>query len=311
MRTIGFAFLVLIFISTDIDLCCANVATHLNRISLEERQILEKFFRILLCREEFGYTLFGLKPVSVTHWSEDYGFIQSSLGCGSIESSRLYEGLKVWNKVKHHFPIQKYHLYDRAFVLDGVTYRELIFVNNKELLATKEKYPKLLKDFQISDLTSDIQNCDACHHEKMGLLLGYGALNAKIFQKLSDIYLEVSCLPIAPIALSPSLNKMDPERVESLKYDRRDRSLKRNQKEVCDDFDSINAISFGVFSLPKEERVLCSVSVPSFNVDLQSDETEVLQKEYCQCHRRIIALSKETKFLESVLKILCEESCEP
>jgi len=304
MKKVSVLF-ILFLLSLSLDFVHASIQECLSQIPKDEQKALEKYFRVLVEREGFGYTLLGSKPVSLTHWNEDYGFYQS-MGCGVLESTYLRAGFKVWKKYQHLFPSKKFILLDHSFTCDNISFRELIFVNLEEFKAIKKRYPDLLNNFHLSMLMKlgKLQNPD--FHLKMGLLLGYGEQNSRLFVRQCEIYSKLASLPVTPNKLPLELLEMDPGFIASLKMLEETHDQAVDQKSIILDYQAYQSVPFHNFSLYKNEQVVSCVRLPSFYADYRTDETENIYKKYSLCRKKICHLLKRECFLENVLMLFCE-----
>lgn len=74
----------------------------LETIPAEDRKTLEQFFQFLFLDNEFSYTLFGEKPITVTIITA-----QPRLEC-AIEHLISEKGWEVWTRYQHLFPSSRF-----------------------------------------------------------------------------------------------------------------------------------------------------------------------------------------------------------
>ena len=79
-----------------------SVREILNTIPISEKENLERLFQDLFNRENFSYTLFGDKPMSLTDYSTT-SF--DSDGIPSKSGLRFRKRWEVWKKYAHAFPM--------------------------------------------------------------------------------------------------------------------------------------------------------------------------------------------------------------
>ncbi len=176
-----------------------NTTEFIKNIPLEEQKELECLFYNLVNDSNFGYTLFGDKPVSIasyfkiTPWEN---FIE--LGqCDEI----FWQRWKIWEKYRNRFHIQNYLLLKE----DSSNVNEIFFINKKSFLDTlinhldifeailkkkisPQKFLADIEERQISFYDS-IQNNEIL----LGILLGYGKHNSFVFYQRQKI-LNKNCL---------------------------------------------------------------------------------------------------------------------
>lgn len=281
-----------------------SIREKLEKIPLEDRMKLEKFFKILVVRDGFGYTLWGSKPATLTHWHQDYSF-QQTLGCGVIECAHLKTGLMVWKQYCHLFTIKNYLFYDHTYLCDNDRLVEMVLVNKSEFESLKEQYPSLFKDLSAIDLFANY--VDQNYFIQLGLAFGYGERNAILFDKRMRVNDSIASLPTVPNAAFAQMNRLE---ILRLKY--RGSSIKSDheQKPLILDYIVQQNIHWKPFTHYKNDQLLSMTRLPSFYADFDSRETERLYVAYQQCRKKISCILKEQNFLEIVLKKLCEEPCE-
>ncbi len=267
-------------------------------LSEEESDCLEDFFKVLITREEFGYTLLGHKPVSTTHWIEGFSYCKL-MGSGQIESTRLRKGLLVWRKVQEKLPMKNFLFKERTFELNHSHYRELIFVNLKSFRELKQQHPLSLRKFELEHL---LQN-DGDTHKEMGMAFGYGERNAHLFCEKNKLNEKIGSLPKIPDALPPELLHFNRYEVHALKND----GPASGQNDVIKQYLNFQKIAYRPFSSYKKEHPLCPVRLPAFMADHDSQETEELYQTYSKGRKELTKLSQSETFLQTVLSQLCEE----
>ena len=175
----------------------------LEKIQECDRVQLEQFFQHLLWSEQFAYTLFGDKPLSI-------------IGCKKIlpngeiagKNLQFYHVLiqhwKVWKKYESLFSMHDYIL----FAKEDENWIQIMLVNRRSCLETISTHLSLFQEALDSKLTQNelldqiITSKDLFrdglknHHSLYGLLLGYGLENAKGFEEL---YSKNMGLPRKPI----------------------------------------------------------------------------------------------------------------
>ena len=189
----------------------ASVHDALQTIPEQDLVVLDRFFRCLLYENEFGYTLFGQKPISMT-----IALFEPSLK-EPLERLTFEKGWEMWVRYRHLFPSDRFVLKKDVFgdnrnVTISLINKPMVYKEIVENLAVFRKFlgeqstetifQKICSgDKSIFDLTSP-------HPQALvGILLGYGKLNALNFQRDSEIFegLNRQLPPLAPdkISLSP------------------------------------------------------------------------------------------------------------
>lgn len=177
----------------------ANVKEALKSIPPNDREDLEGLFYQLVNEDQFGYTLFGDKPVSigsyfnVTPWEN---FIE--LGeCNGI----FWKKWATWEKYKNQFKIQNYlllketsPLVDEIFIINKKSFIKMLnrHLDVFERILNKSINPKQflrqIEEGKIS-FSDSIQNNEIL----LGICLGYGRQNAILYHLRSKI-LTNECL---------------------------------------------------------------------------------------------------------------------
>lgn len=268
-----------------------NVREFLNAIPKSDREGLENLFKSLFNRENFCYTLFGDKPMSLTQYlttSFDRDGIPSNKGL------RFQKRWELWKKYAHVFPMKHYLLVESPIDYEGT--RQIFFVNKRLfidkvdehldlfqealgqeiegtiLLEKIEQEPKLLSFFDHSPLL-------------LGVLLGYGKHNAWLFAKRDKLspFVYRKELPKIPVKIpSPS------EGFPSL------------QEEFNSYFSILTLFGDPGYS----PLVIHSVH---FAADHQHPETMILREKYRRMRGEISAIYASGNFLEITLSKLVED----
>lgn len=177
--------------------CCLTIVSEgheslMNALPTEDQRVLERFFQTLLSGYEFGYTLFGSKPMSVA-----LTYRPSEL---SPEYTILEKGWEAWDRCQGRFPSFRFFL--KKDVLNGGELSLTIF--NK--LAASQVINENLELFQsvfgkydpetilqkICDSGESIFEMNNPHIQSiLGILLGYGGKNALNFQREVEVVHEL------------------------------------------------------------------------------------------------------------------------
>lgn len=168
---------------------------NIDKIPLEDRVKLERFFEYLLHNSIIGYSLYGEKPVSIETfpvlskiplrygvriWAKHPGY------------SIVWNGIKTWQKYSHLFP-------SRNFVIRFITeYSTIVLINKNEALKVIEENLDLFQKYSNTKQTSAEFLQEVCYPKEreymirynlilLGILLGYGRNNSLAFSKRSYV----------------------------------------------------------------------------------------------------------------------------
>ena len=252
-----------------------DVAKVLKSIPPEERENLEFFIRFLFQRSQFGYVLFGAKPMAFEGYfepSKSSALFQTL----SYNNLKLRESCKTWAKYQYLFPLKKYCL---LFADDEEGYREIVLIHKASFVNVVNQNIESFRQVLGSDVSGElllkkiekgekpwnemIQNHDAL----TGILLGYGKRNAWLFHRKKD--------------LSFSLHKSTSPKEELL-------HLNKQLQPFA------------------ERDALSLVKLPMFLADLGDPETKTLRVKYAQQRKYLTQISREN-FALVVLKELTSQ----
>lgn len=164
-----------------------SLKERIKSIPLGDRQTIERLLHHLICDEQFAYTLFGSKPMAraSTHRSyQIYGFIYPCPQC------LLQSDWKIWERYQDLFPSQSFALFSEynegwlsIFLVNKDMIRKTIAKNLsifQEKLASKDNMEILLENLLTSrNMWKEGLNES---HALIGILFGYGSLNATKFE---------------------------------------------------------------------------------------------------------------------------------
>lgn len=160
----------------------------LEQISPNDQVVLTEFFRKLLC--PFAYTLFGDKPVS----TECFEINKES---PDILRRPSYEGYRTWKKYVHLFPSKNYLFLFYEDIEDN--YCEITLVNKQAVREAfeqnREKFIDVLGPKMDAEKLLDMivqkkslwKTPFRYREDLIGILLGFGKINAELFQKRNEI----------------------------------------------------------------------------------------------------------------------------
>lgn len=257
-------------------------------LPVKDKKRLEYLFRELVDHDCFAYTLIGDKPMSLGAYLDPFSSLNVSLIFQSLtpRNLQMYFAWKTWLKYQRFFAEIDYMLWaePNPWIEGG---KLIIFVNKKNMNALVHEYEE---DFQN---VLHIQNLDGeqlllqiknrpffsdtlkCHEALIGMLLGYGRINAWLFW-----------------------NKMQGEKVlisSVWEQEIQDRALEK--------------LTFWNLLFENQKTELSSTMFyPTFMGDPASQETEQIKALFRGNRDRIIEYYKNKDFLESTLALLSDES---
>jgi hypothetical protein len=173
-----------------------DVKAVLNEMPLEHKERLVKLFYSLMNDNHFAYTLLGDKPVS---FASEY--IITPLD--EIKTMRRTGGVfwnewKIWEMYKEQFPSKHYLLLTENIFYRPI--RAIVLINKKAFVQKVDQHIDIFRKILGPHVTgeglllqiekqqkffSPIQN----NQLLIGILLGYGVHNAKLFERRNEIIL--------------------------------------------------------------------------------------------------------------------------
>ncbi len=253
-------------------------------LSASERIELNSFFRLLFQRSEFGYTLFGQKPMSFYSY-----FIQLPPEClmfGSFSDPRIEKHYLTYDKYKDRFSFENYIILDQLcisnkFPTSGAV-RDILIINKRAFAATVNEHLSLFKEklgqvVCAESLLKAIESgknvlLDVLNEDELlwGILLGYGDHNAEIYARREALK---NGKAIAP---SPIYSSLEEE---------------------------LNAIDDLLMGFT-HEYFIDLISLPMFMCDPNHIETRMLKKKYQQVQEHLRAVYNSPDFFDLVLRQL-------
>lgn len=167
-----------------------NLGDILETIPKNDKERLEKFFQTLCNSENFSYTLFGDKPMSLACYLTTP--FDSEGNPASRGELRFKRGWEIWQKYAHLFPIMHYLLVENPIAHNK--YKDIVLINKKCFIEKINEhlhlFQKLLgKDINGTLLLKKIEENPKVlslfdqHPLLLGILLGYGEHNARLYAK--------------------------------------------------------------------------------------------------------------------------------
>lgn len=125
-----------------------NISNVVKKIPQKDQEKLEVFFKTLIINNNFGYTLFGEKPIVFETFS-------TSFALDNISSPLLSEGWKTWEKYQHLFP-------SHQFFLENIKYDDCSIEKQCDIILYNLKILTSLYTILTSNFTQDA-NCTVIH----------------------------------------------------------------------------------------------------------------------------------------------------
>lgn len=260
----------------------------LNEISADDQKSLECFFRYLVTYENFGYVLFGKKPMAWMHLNVKSVLFDKE-NPKIWKYNHLLEGYKTWLKYQHLLRMENYvfrnypHKDDDSFhtimffkkqkILEIIKDNLSLFKENLGLSMTPEK---ILRDLETK--YNILEEVFHGNHYLLGILLGYGVHNSAQFQKRYLLFRQK--------LLSPPYNN------EILK------------KVYEFNAPILDAIYFNLTGFPHANKKLFFIDLPYFAEDAKHPESVQIKENFLADQKLIGKIYSEGKFLEITLQTL-------
>ncbi len=272
-----------------------SIKEFLDKIPPEEKEELTQLFYSMMHDDHLAYTLFGDKPVSL---SSEFTItplqnILCRMTCGSI----FWKRWEIWEKYKNNLPlthyllIQENHPYrsvgsvfliNKSAFVKTVNEHIALFkkilgpnVNGEELLEQVEKQQKFSPVIQNNVLL-------------LGILLGYGVHNAKLFAKKDRVFLFVVDEMMPFQEKLPQLPLKAPLPSKGFSSIEEEYAFLKSHLKPFGDYD---------YSLLTMQSV-------HFMADPEHAETKDLKQKYQELRSKISAIYAQGNFLEITLNQL-------
>jgi hypothetical protein len=276
-----------------------------NTIPLEDKKALEEFFELLVKDNDYAYTLFGSKPVSIA----DY----NSWNPTSFETLIFERGWASWCKYSYLFPSQNFVL--RRLNLGskyGINYREILVINKQAVLNTLRTHLQLIQEHLQVDFTAEMLLSKLLEDDQLltkltqrgdmlGILLGYGKTNAINFEKRLSLSLYIHEATLPP--LKENLEGLNPLSLLFVKGYARSKFVPSSASPSLDlsfliqELNKITEID-AAFELEKSDYPLDKIQTPIFNAVLEDEETKQLYKDYSAMRNKIEEAYKDKPIFE-------------
>lgn len=272
-------------------------------LSSEDRALFEKMWRVLYFRFNFGYTLLGSKPVSVGEWDK---MIFSGFRRGRpVEALYIGQAKGRWEAFTKAYPSRHYALLFNEFTLAGRVYEEVVFINKEAVRKSFELHRQLFMDnLELDDdspETITLKTLRSQNHELIGILLGFGIHNSKLFQRpydLKSFYVNRRYFPAAldldqdEVQWLVGLPESRVEKSDSLppeKYSTVVKQVKQDEQKMVRTFELENPLS--------RHRL------PGFVVDPKHPETDELLSLYREEQKKVVDFGLIEPFFDRILTI--------
>jgi hypothetical protein len=264
----------------------------LNRIPEDEKLLLEQLFYSLFNGEHFSYTLFGDKPMSFSNYSTT--LFDDNEDFPSLSELKFRKRWKTWKKYESFFPMNYYLLIECSS--DRKNKKNIYFINKKYFVDTVDKHLSLFQSVLKENITgrlllAKIENNPNFlsflndQHLLLGILLGYGEHNARLYHKRAKLspFIYKKEIPTPPIQVpNPS----------------------KGFTSLQEEFDSYFAI-LTLFGDPNYSPLI--IHPVHFVADHNHPETKILQEKYKDMQGKLSAIYSKRNFLEVTLLKLTEK----
>ncbi|MCH9624977.1 MAG: hypothetical protein S4CHLAM123_01390 [Chlamydiales bacterium] len=286
----------------------------LQTIPEKDLEILDSFFQKLLRDNNFAYTLFGKKPMSIAC----YSFKRTPWNLHNPNEFLIFEkGWAKWEAYFSLFPSNDFIL-KRCHDDRGIV--EIFLINRKNALEAIEDnydtFQEILGDCfdteqlmqQLCYSQQDLMEILNNHSGLLGILLGYGKENSMTFERKVNICSDLNAKMTPPFTAMHDMKALQPkgEYLVSL-YSNKTFSF---PKEVCCPLldDSSTAEELNVilehespFELYGSDFFLDKFMAPIFMTQNEDLETKQLHEEYLLTKQKIHQAYQQKCFLEVTL----------
>jgi len=275
-----------------------NVKNFLSSISLEERIMLDYFFRCLILEDSIGYVLLGGKPMSFHSRLKTKSIIDSlhihpleriHFFFNGFDDTLFYKGWEIWKKYESQFCGK--NIFFDLHEENGELHFTKIIVINKKLLTTVinghlNKFKEIdssIKDFnkafQALLYNQEFKRKFYERHDLVGISLGYGEKNACLFQKMYLLHKTMR----------------NQEYILKNPYQASFKRLEKKCKQIENCLTSFKTSPTRKFSF--------NLSL-NFRADYSDPETIALQEKYAKYKKLLTKNYLESNFLEKTLELI-------
>lgn len=260
-----------------------------------DRDSLSYFFQELIIWGNFGYVLFGEKPMALDVIENEVNpfadLIQFKLYI-SPRRIKFVNGFKTWKKYEKFFPTFRFvFLYEK----DNRNNNQIILINKAAFIQQVENH---IEDFEVvlnrSISGEELLNEGLCkpliaevlknHDGLIGIVLGYGRNNSFLFHQRSQLSSEEDMKIFC-----------DKHQFKSAWTDEEFEDYRKK-------FESISWVSSHITGSHMGNMEL--IALPGFGAVFHSSETQLLRQNYLNTRQFIIDHYKGKDFLETTLNAL-------
>lgn len=274
-------------------------------IAEQDRAALEAFFRVLLIKNNFAYTLFGSKPCSfATAGHHQKIAINSALN--NFDTVILRKGWECWQKYAHQYSNSNYLLQ----LSENSNVMTVTLINKQALKDTLKEHQNLLPaDLTAEKLFEMICKDASClddfnRYDLTGIVLGYGVNNALAFEKKIKLCHQLNSSNELPFQSFTSM--LLPENANLVSRLKNDDAFEN--VEPLELVQELNNLRFETFELADSDFFIEQFQLPSFAVLSKDPETIHLQQEYANIRENLTNVYKNKSFLETTLNQLLKEA---
>jgi hypothetical protein len=275
---------VLLYLLIGAPLLCGFSFPQASFLRESERAELESFFRLLLKKSEFGYTLFGDKPLSFFSYciKPPPGFLIFT----SFTDPKIEKHYLTYQKYKDKLSTKSYIILDQICISNkfptSESFRDILIINKQAFSKSVHTYLPLFKErlgenASADNLLLDIELgknvlFDVLKEDELlwGILLGYGAHNAEIYARREAIKDGGSLFPT------------------------------HNYSNLGEELDAIDDLLVGF----THEYFIDLIPLPMFLCDKNHVETQLLKSKYQKVQEHIHEVYNSPDFLNLVLQQL-------
>ncbi len=282
----------------------------LQTIPEKDYQQLDAFFQVLI-RDDFAYTLFGRKPISVF----DYTSKPILFTLYHPKTFLILErGWETWQRYCAYFPSNQFVL--KKFITDDDFVREIFLIHKSHTLQAIENHlatfqsilgcsidPKQFLE-RLCDPNEDIIETLQGHANLLGILFGYGEVNAMNFERETDIceYLSEKMTP--PFSSYQEIKALSPDSLMFVNASDRKMNLPKPclpSPQYSSLAEELNDICSQRTIFELNDQILSKITGPAFASRKEDLETETLRKHYRTTMKRLRKVYREKPFLEVTL----------
>ena len=164
------------------------------QISIEDTAYLNEFFSNAVLNDQFGYTLFGDKPISILGYQTTTCFHTMNVWNRSLKVRKFWG---IWQQYAKHIPIESFILIDDES--DCADRRMITLINKQAFINTVRKHlpnfqgilgRHITPEYLLGQLMQDNASLFRLIHRSeylLGILLGYGEKNAKVYERYAEL----------------------------------------------------------------------------------------------------------------------------